>query len=81
MGDAANSMLGDLTSKYEGALNESARPDPMLEERKRSIGEGIRSIEGKLKAIQDNSEAVYRQICDKHKQVIDKLDTLTKQKT
>ena len=51
MGDAANSMLGDLTSKYEGALNESARPDPMLEERKRSIGEGIRSIEGKLKAI------------------------------
>jgi hypothetical protein len=55
---ATEKMLSDIGASYEEALAASRAPDALLEERRRSIGEALVAIDGKLKAIQANSAAV-----------------------
>lgn len=55
---ATEKMLSDIGSAYDTALAASRRPDPLLEERKRSVHEALELVDSRLKAIQENSAAV-----------------------
>ncbi|KAA0171071.1 hypothetical protein FNF28_01076 [Cafeteria roenbergensis] len=81
LGSRTEEMLADLTTKYESALHASTQPEPLLEERKRSIHEGIRRITGKLEQVRSNSEAVYEEVCKRMQDALERLEALTKHKT
>jgi len=81
LGSRTEEMLSDLTAKYEAALHASTQPEPLLEERRRSIREGLRRITGKLESVRSNSEMVYEEVCKRMQAALERLDTLTKRKT
>jgi hypothetical protein len=81
LGNRTEEMLSDLTSKYESALHASTQPEPLLEERKRSINEGIRRISSKLEQVKTNSDAVYTEVCKRMQTVLEHLEDLTRRKT
>ena len=62
---ATEKMLSDIGDTYERCLNASAEPDPLLEQRRRSIREGLRGLDDKLRAVQANSAAVEESLYQK----------------
>lgn len=81
LGARTEEMLSELTTRYEGALQQSTRPEALLEERKRSAHEGIRRITSKLEEVKANSDAVYTAVCKRLQDALEKLEDLTRRKT